>query len=195
MGTGYQDIEVRADAMSLFIAAFELFPSIAHKYLHKRGLIAVDAATGRMRLEKSYIQLDVWLEIFGAVLKDIGPSALFRIGQHGVKNPNFPPSVRDIESALHEVDIAYHMSHRKGGIMMLDRATGRMLEGIGHYTVVRQASPKKLELHSDTPYPCPAEHGLVSGIATLFEPRAVVTHAPGPCRLDGGQRCVYIVSW
>jgi hypothetical protein len=195
MGTSYQDIEVRADAMNLFIAAFELFPSIAHKYLHKRGLATVSTTSGKLQLEKSFIQLDVWLNIFEAVLNDIGPSALFRIGQHGVKNPNFPPSVKDIDSALREIDIAYHMSHRKGGVSMLDRMTGKMLEGIGHYAVIRESTQKRIELHSDTPYPCPAEHGLVSGIAALFEPRSVVVHAPGRCRLAGGARCVYVVSW
>lgn len=194
MGTTYQDIEVRADAMQLFINAFELFPSIAQKYLNKSGLVTLDA-NGRPHVEKAFIPLDLWLEIFDAVLKDIGPSALFKIGQKGVKNPNFPPSVRDLEGALREVDIAYHLSHRKGGVSMLNRGSGTMLEGIGHYTVLRDGADKKIELRSDTPYPCPAEHGLVSGIATLFEPRARVAHAPGPCRLHGGPRCLYIVSW
>lgn len=194
MGTSYRDIEVRADAMRLFVAAFEVFPSIAQRYLQERGL-ASTSADGKLRLKKEFIPLDVWLATFEAVMNEIGHGALFKIGQHGVKNPNFPLSVHDLESALREVDVAYHMSHRKGGVPMLDRASGTMLEGIGHYAVLRNGRERKIELRSDTPYPCPAEHGLVSGIVSLFEPRGRVVHSPERCRLAGGQRCVYVVSW
>jgi hypothetical protein len=194
MHRGFPDIEVRADAMSMLVAAFELFPSIAQKYLPKQGPLSVNR-DGKLRVEEGFMPLDVWLDTFEKVLKDIGPSALFMIGQKGVKNPNFPPSVRDIESALREVDIAYHMSHRKGGVPMVDRTSGKMLEGIGHYAVKRNGREKKILLESDTPYPCPAEHGLITGISTLFEPRVLVSHAQGPCRLQGGSRCAYVVSW
>lgn len=190
----HPDIEVRSDAMNLFIAAFDVFPSIAQKYLSRSGVVRLDAE-GKARAAKPFIPLDLWLRTFDAVLAEIGPGALFKIGQNGVKNPNFPPTVRDIEGALRQIDIAYHLSHRKNGRTMLDKQSGRMLDGIGHYGVHRTGAEKKIELHCDTPYPCPAEHGLVSGVAGLFEPRAVVSHAEGRCRLKGDKRCVYTVVW
>ena len=190
----YPDIEVRAGAVNLFLAAFDVFPSLAQRYLISRGFARLNH-DGKLRIEKSFIPLDLWLETFDAVMKDIGQTAIFQIGRNGVKNPHFPPSVQDIRSALQEIDMAYHLSHRKGGVSMLDRITGQMLEGIGHYVVRKGGTEERIEVHSDTPYPCPAEHGLVTGIAMLFEPRAVVTHDPSQCRLHGGKRCLYVVSW
>lgn len=190
----YADIEVRADAMNLFIAAFDVFPSIAQKYLHQKGLVTVDA-NGKLKPGSAYIPLELWLKTFEAVQREIGPNALFKIGQHGVKNPNFPESVKDLEGALRQIDLAFHLSHRKGGVSMLDKVTGRMMEGIGHYLVHRTAGQKKILVHCDTPYPCLGELGLVSGIAALFEPRSVVTHGDEQCRMKGGERCTYVVSW
>lgn len=191
----YPDIEVRADAMNLFISAFAVFPSIARKYLQQKGLIRLDD-DGKLKPEHQYIPLSIWLETFDAVLREIGPNALFKVGQSGVRNPNFPATVHDLEGALRQVDLAYHLSHRKGGKPMLDKVTGRMLEGIGHYTVERHAGEKKkIFVQSDTPYPCPGELGLLSGIAVLFEPRAVVRHDARGCRMQGADQCRYIVSW
>lgn len=190
----HPDIEVRADAMNVFIAAFDVFPSIAQKYLHRKGLVTIDAK-GKMRPDRAYIPLDTWLHTFAQVLDEIGPNALFRIGQHGVRNPNFPATVNDLEGALRQIDLAFHLSHRKGGVAMLDKGTGRMLEGIGHYAVERSTGQNRILVKCDTPYPCPGEQGLVSGIAALFEPRAVVTHGPDRCRMKGATSCTYVVSW
>lgn len=35
---------------------------------------------------------------------------------------------------------------------------------------------KKILVECDTPYPCPLEHGMVSGIAWHFDARAIVAH-------------------
>jgi hypothetical protein len=94
------------------------------------------------------------------------------------------------------MDVAYHMSHRKAGVQMFERRSGRMVEGIGHYSVQRVAGEKRITVECDTPYPCSLEHGMVTGVAGQVEPRAIVTHAASqPCRQRGSTRCVYVVSW
>lgn len=191
----HPDIEVRAGAMSLFVAAFDVFPSIAQKYLITRGFAKPDH-DGKLVPARTYISLDSWLETFNAVLADIGPNALFKIGQRIIGNPHFPASPPNLEGALRMMDVAYHMSHRKGGAPMFDPADGIMLEGIGHYAVQLVADQKKILVNSDTPYPCPLEHGIVSGVALRIEWRAVVSHQAGShCRNRGSPYCTYSISW
>ncbi len=185
--------------MNLFIAAFDVFPSLAQKYLVQRGF--ADASGGRkLHPTRNFIPLDTWLETFDAVLADIGPNALFKIGQRITGNPHFPGTVTDLESALRTLDTAYYMSHRKDGQPMFDSVRGKTLEGaghaIGHYKVTRDGKAKRICVECDTPYPCPLEHGMVSGIAWHFDGRAIVEHEdPKRCRMKDGQSCTYVVTW
>jgi hypothetical protein len=191
----HPSIEVRAGAMNLFIAAFDVFPSLAQKYLVQRGF--ADASGGRkLHPTRNFIPLDTWLETFDAVLADIGPNALFKIGQRITGNPHFPGTVTDLESALRTLEPAYYKSHRKDGRPMFDASKGTMLEGIGHYKVTREGKAKRICVESDTPYPCALENGMVSGIAWHFDGRAIVEHEdPQRCRSKDGQSCTYVVTW
>lgn len=190
----YPDIEVRAAATKLFAAAFGVFPSLADKYLGGFDFARDD--TPSRGPKRGFIPLQAWLATFDRVLKDIGPNALFQIGQRVINNPHFHDGAKNLEDALRQVDVAYHKSHRKNGLMMFDTNTGRMLEGIGHYALSGERTKKVFIISSDTPYPCPFEQGIVSSIAAHFEPRAIVVHdAPDECRMKGAPRCAYLVRW
>ena len=190
----HPDIEVRAAATKLFAAAFEVFPSLAQKYLGGFAFALEDVPS---RIPKrGFIPLDAWLDTFDRVLADIGPNVLFQIGQRVVNNPHFTEDAKTLEDALRQVDIAYHKSHRKGGLMMYESSGRRMLEGIGHYQVTGERANKAFVITSDTPYPCPLEQGIVSSIAALYEPRALVVHqGTDECRMKGAHACSYLVSW
>lgn len=191
----FPDIRVRAEAAKLFVAGFDAFPSIGRKYLARSGMARIEA-DGELTFPAGSIALDDWLATFESVLEDVGPNALFAIGKRIIGNPHFPHATPSLDDALREIDVAYHLSHRKGGVPMLDLATGKMIEGIGHYTVDRVGRDRQIRLTSDTPYPCPMEHGIVAGVALQFEPRALVTHeSPEMCRLRKMQRCTYLVVW
>ena len=188
----YPGIEVRAGAVTLFVAAFDVFPSIAQKYLVQKGCAVVIGQ--QIQPTRTFIPLDTWLDTFDAVLADIGPNALFKIGQRITGNPHFPATIVDLEGALRALDTAYHQSHRKDGQPMFD--AGKMMDGIGNFRIGREGRAKIITVTSDTPYPCPLEHGMVSGIAWLFDARAIVQHsAPQRCRAKGGDRCEYVVTW
>lgn len=190
-----RDIEVRADAVTLFIAAFDVFPSLGQKYLVQHG-VAEALRDGKLRPVGDFLPLRQWLDTFDAILADIGPTALFKIGQRIIDNPHVAGDARDLDGALKAIDVAFHMSHRKNGVVMFDRSSSRMIEGIGHYAVRGGRAEKVFQIACDTPYPCPLEHGIISGIAGQFEPRAIVTHAGSrPCRMNGGAECTYLVTW
>lgn len=191
----YPGVEVRPEVVGLFRAGFDLFPSLAPKYLRKLGLVPEEEGMppGSLRT----VPLDRWLSLFDAVLAEIGPNALFNLGARIIANPHLQrPAQADLESTLRHIDVAFHMSHRKDGQPMFDPGTGAMQEGIGHYRVQQGGSRKTLLIRCDTPYPCALEHGIVSGVAKQVEARAVVVHEhPHRCRSSGSPFCVYAVSW
>ncbi len=190
----YLDVEVRPEAVNLIVGAFEVFPSIGQKYLAKYGISSSGAAN--IPASRPYIPLVSWLATFKSVLSEVGPNALFKVGAHIIRNPYLPPGLNEIEAGLRQLDIAYHQSHRKGGQPMFDPATKKMQEGIGHYRVERRGREKVIFVRCDTPYPCPLEHGIVSGVAIQIDPRAVVVHhEPTVCRLKGADTCSYLVTW
>jgi hypothetical protein len=209
----YKDVEVRPEAVTLFVAAFDMFPSIGQKYLVKHGIVpsrkspssppggvtppggtnigaAVNPGSG------PFIRLSSWLAALQEILADIGPNALFKLGEHIVDNPYLPPDLSDVEMRLRELDVAFHMSHRRGGKPMYNQITKNTLAGIGNFLVERPGREKLVYVRCDTPYPCPLEHGIVSGVVTQLEPRASIQHYdPGTCRMKASSRCTYIVKW
>jgi hypothetical protein len=181
--------------VNLFRAAFDVFPSLAPKYLRKLDQVLTEG-TGRQMVARHAIPLKPWLSLFDAVLADIGPNALFKIGTAIIANPYLPATPNELEARLRYIDVAFHMSHRKAGQPMYAPNTGKMIEGIGHFAVERVEGRKKFLIRCDTPYPCSLEHGILNGIALQVEPRAVVAHdQPDVCRTKGGRSCTYSVSW
>jgi hypothetical protein len=64
------------------------------------------------------------------------------------------PHIHDIHTALGSLDVAYHMNHRKNGMIMFDVQTGIMLEGIGHMITTNEPDARRIFVESNTPYPC-----------------------------------------
>lgn len=188
-------IEVAASGLKVLKAGFDLFPSLVKKLIVTKGILKL-GPSGTLEIpEDKWIPLDSWLAVFEAIHAEIGPNALFKLGTSILANPKFPPWIRDVETALESIDIAYHRSHRKAGVVMYDQANGRMMEGIGHYRPRRVAGEQRIEVTCDTPYPCEVDFGIVTELATKFAPKARVTHSAGPCRRKGGAACTYVVTW
>ncbi len=193
--TALTGIEVAASGVKVLTAGFDLFPSMVKKFIVAKGLLRPNPDGEVVVPDDSWFPLDAWLSVLQMVVQEVGPNALFKLGTRILANPKFPPWIRDVETALESVDIAYHRSHRKSGIVMYDQASGRMYEGIGHYRPRRRAGQQLIEVTCDTPYPCEIDFGIVTGMATKFEVKARATHGPGPCRRQGAASCVYLVAW
>jgi hypothetical protein len=113
-----------------------------------------------------------------------------------MEHARWPAKVHDIESAIRSADIAIHMKHRKGGVVMFDATTGQMLEGVGHLSAERAQGERRMIVTCDTPYPCDLELGVLTGAAIRFSARAQVQHQPEiPCRKKGDASCMYHVTW
>jgi hypothetical protein len=188
-------IEAYGMSVDAFVDAFKLFPSIALKKLVSHGVGTVNAK-GEIVIERdSWYPLGNMLAAVEGIATNVGPRALFQMGQHVPKHAPFPPTITDIRSGLASLDAAYHMNHRKNGKPMFDQATGRKMSGIGHY-VTTDTGPRKITVVCDNPYPCDFDRGIIAGVAQRFERAAKVTHDDhATCRKSGADSCTYHITW
>ena len=124
---------------------------------------------------------------------------LFLIGKAVVENAD-TPNVSSLKESLNMFDMGYHMNHRLDGKIMFDPATGRMLEGIGHYKLTHfDAKKKEAVLVCNTPYPSKFDEGVITQVVRTFKPgpsRDSVTLDPTkPTRTKGADSCTYNISW
>ncbi len=148
------------------------------------------------------IESEAWYPVeqyLGAIKKIdalLGGRGLERIGSLVIKGIPLPPGINSLDAAFGGLDTVYHDAHRKRGQPMFEPATGKKLEGIGHYRYERHAGERKAVCICENPYPCRFDVGLLSTLAKLFEPTATLTHdASQPCRGKGGDSCTYVITW
>jgi len=188
-------LESHSGAIGAIIAAFRAVPSIALKHLERQG-IATPGPDGRLLFAAEWVPMQAWVALAHGLVQEAGEAAVYASGLRIMEHALWPPHVHDIESAMRSVDVAYHMNHRKSGVVMFDPTTGRMLEGIGHFAVNRVQGERRLVVTCDTPYPCDLDRGVMTGTVIRFSPRAQVVHQPDiPCRKKGDTSCRYVVTW
>src|SRR5580704_11021771 len=117
------DIEASTSGIKVLLAGFAMFPSVAMRLLVAQGVIK-SGADGQPLVEERWVPLESWLAVHEAIYKEIGPNALQAFGAHILENDRFPPWIRDVDTALESIDVAYHRSHRKGRVVMYDEPTG-----------------------------------------------------------------------
>jgi hypothetical protein len=187
-------IEIKGQPVHAIVEAFESFRHAVTGILVDEGIGEFDAS-GAFRLDpEGWISQDAWMRSVARIAATSGHASLFKIGQKVPENVDFPPWVVDIRSGIRSLDIAYHLNHRKNGVVMFSVETGAMLEGIGHYGY----APGEREIVSvcNTPYPCELDHGIITAMAQRFEAHARVEHDESrPCRKQGANSCTYVVTW
>jgi hypothetical protein len=133
------------------------------------------------------------LQVLEGVGQTLGWEALFQIGVSVPQHAKFPPAITDLRGAMAALDVAFHMNHRRDGLVMYDAGTGGMLEGIGHYGC--ESGPDgRLIGRSTSVYPCAFDRGIFAGLVARFEPGSQVEHGPAAgCRTRDAAACVYVV--
>lgn len=189
------DIEVNGESLGATVDAFRQYPQIVSKYLLQYDVVGKSA--NPLDINRSaWYPLDKWLVAYAAIAKEVGLNSLYTIGKKIPENAKFPPHINDIHSALSSIDVAYHMNHRKSGVVMFDPQTGMMLEGIGHFITTIDPQDKRVMVVSNTPYPCDFERGIVGGFASRFDANARTVHdSSAPCRKKGAESCTYVTWW
>ncbi len=188
-------IEVNGQTVFSVIDGFGSFRRIAENFLVAEGIGQRDALGQYTLALDGWYSQEAWLRAFRQVASGVGQAVLYDIGLKIPANAKFPEWVIDVPSAVKSIDFAYHMNHRKQGVVMFDPATGTMLEGIGHYGFQHVPGAKLITSRCENPYPCAFDEGIVTAMARRFDPRAAVRHEAGSCRRDGADFCVYTVSF
>ena len=187
-------IEASGASIGSTLDAFQQYPSIVMKYIVKYGL-----ASGKTNEidRTAWYPLHKWMEVYNAIAKDIGVNSLYTVGKKVPDYVELPPDVKDIRAVMGTLNIAYHLTHRKSGVVMFDPATGVMLDGIGKVSCeFASNNEQKITLTFAIPYPCDFNRGLIHAFAMRFEPTARVVHDNNaPCRKKGGPSCTYHVAW
>ena len=187
-------IEAGITGIKVLEASFKNFPSVLQRILVEKGIVEPGKPSSPLT-EEMWFPLESWLAVHKVIHDEIGSGTMMAMGTRITENRHFPPSIRDIPSALDALDIVLHKSHRKLGCVMYDVATGQMMEGIGNYRTRYIFGHSKAEVTSDTPYPCYVDLSILTGLAQTYERAASVVHAPGDCRQDGDVACKYIITW
>lgn len=188
-------IEVNGRTVYSIIDGFGTFKSMAIKYLLNEG-IGSKTENGIELKANDWYPMDGWLRAFQKISKEVGSGTLYRIGNSIPKNAAFPPWVNDVFSAVKSIDIAYHMNHRKDGVIMYNPETNTMLEGIGHYGFQPVEGVNMIIGVCDTPYPCDFDKGIYEAMVRKFELKGnVELNKSIPSRKEGAKSSVYIITW
>jgi len=188
-------IEVNGATINSVIDGLGTYKTLARDYLMKAGIGTMENGQYRLDLEGWYSH-ESWLKVFEKIAERVGDFALKQIGMKIPENASFPPWVKDIDSAVKAIDIAYHMNHRKSGKVLFDPASGKMTEGIGHYGYEPVKGKNMIISECKNPYPCTFDLGIITTMAAKFGHNAKVAHDDTkPCRKKGADSCTYVVTW
>ena len=178
------------------IAGFGSFGALGSRIMLEEGLGSA-GPNGMIHIEpERWYPLRGNLRALERLQRDFGELVLRQAAAAVPKNAPFPPTIVDIHTALASVDVAYHMNHALDGVPLFSPATGRMEEGIGHYTCTPVAGRRELRCECTAPYLCAFDQGLLLAMAQRFEPEARLTHLePDQCRARGGPACTYAITW
>jgi len=189
-------IEVSGESLGAIVDGFRKYPSVAMKYLTRFGLVKNEPGHAPSIIRNAWYSLDQWLAAYEGIAEEIGYNSLYGIGRSIPENATFPAEINDVYSAVASIDIAYHLNHRKNGVVMFNPKNGEMLEGIGHYRSQPVANENRIVCVCENPYPCDFDRGIISAMAGRFMPDAKTVHdSESVCRKKGADSCTYIVWW
>lgn len=149
---------------------------------------------------EAWYDLQSFLNAFKELGDSIGGMTLFQIGKLVTEKAPFPP-MKELEEALHSINVAYHMNHRKEGKPMFNPETGQMLSGIGEYKILKyDVDLKRAMIWSNSPYPSKFEEGIITQVARMFKPEssmriAVKLDETKETRKSGAESNTYLISW
>lgn len=189
-------IEVAGGSLRAIVDGFSKYPSVAMKYLTKFGLLKPGATKPSDFDSEAWYSQEAWLSAYEAIAKEVGFNSLYTIGKAIVEVTQIPKHVNDIHAGLSSLDVIYHLNHRKNGQVLFNPETGVMSPGIGNYKYQPVPNEKCIMFVCDNPYPCDFDRGLITGLATRFEPQSSTRHDnEAACRKKGAESCTYVVRW
>ncbi len=168
-------VEVNGQTVAAVVKGMGAFKATAMAILRANGLTDISDGTWHRQ--------QAWLDTFAEITKKSGPATLTQIGRTIPECAKFPPEVKDLETALKAIDVAYRMNHRGGEI--------------GCYKF-EKIDAKSARMICRNPYPCDFDKGIISAMASRFANGRVVKvehDGQAECRKKGAESCTYSIKW
>ncbi|WP_394840916.1 serine/threonine protein kinase [Pendulispora brunnea] len=175
------------------LSAFRLMPAAVHTILAKHGLGEFASDGKFVPHPQTWWPVATYAAVTREVAAALGSTKTMELVKLVTQYHDLSTSVRDIHSALQDLDPAFRMRHRKDGKPLGDPAGPD--EPLGHFQYRGEPGANLVAIESDYPYACDWERGCLFGIVRRFEPHSLVEHATGPCRKNGDDRCIYHITW
>lgn len=171
------DVEVNGGTIASLIESLDSLSSFVQAILVRHGI--VDPADGMWFNQQS------WLSALQEIEEKLGEGAIYAIGKSVPKSALFPPTVNDLESAIKNIDKAFHLNHRNGEI--------------GHY-LIEEFNDFDAVMCCTNSYPCDFDRGIITTIAREFNPSQTLTvkveqDDSKESRKKGGERSYYRITW
>lgn len=180
-------IEVCSESVISLLNALKNDKEIAMEFLAEQGITDLSPNTWHPMESSVAAQKQIF--------DTLGEKTLFNVGKAILETAIFPPNIDNIHASLDMLNIAYHMNHRKNGVVMFDPATGTKLDGIGNYAYTK-TSENSGEVVTDNPYSCEFDRGIITCMARKFESMVqVTTDTSVECRKNGGDSSTYLITW
>ncbi|NJM93352.1 MAG: hypothetical protein HC842_00670 [Cytophagales bacterium] len=181
------NIKVNGQTINAFIRGLGSAADLGKEILAAHGIKHIS--------DTEWYPVSQYLSAYREIELEIGANTLFNIGKKIPDSAQFPPEVDNIEKGLSAIDVAFHMNHMQNGKPMFDPATGRMEEGIGHYSF-QLTGDRSAQMVCDNPYPCDFDRGIITAMARKFEPLAEVElDTTKESRKSGATSSTYIIRW
>lgn len=188
-------VEVHGQDILSFMDALKLVPYLGDRILKDKKIGTLVAGSYQIIPGEWYLLTDK-IRILQAVLDSVGPTTLKKVGEKIPENAVFPPDIDDIHKAIASINIAYHMNHRKAGVIMFDEKTGKITEGIGSYGYQKVEGENKIISVCENPNVSEYDEGILTTMARRFESSArIELDTTQPSRRTGGESCTFIITW
>ena len=122
-----------------------------------------------------------YIDILRSIEEDMSAQVVRKVGQFMMENAKWPANIENLEQGLASIDTAYRMNH-----------IPNTKADIGEYEF-KKIADTTFEIHSNNPYPCALDIGVITGVTRAFDNQAFVTHGES-CREKGGRKCVYTIK-
>jgi hypothetical protein len=176
------NVEVLGEAVLAFLEAFP--PDIkfaGEEILGRQGLLKAQAG--------DWYRVQTLLDAMKETFDRLGNQMMFRAGFRFATAARTPELWNTLDDSLAGIDRAHQMNHRGGHVgkwIFTDEGSGGGL--------------RKVQLVSDSHYPCHFDLGLLEGFAKRYRPANVVDvlirHDDSrPCRQKGESSCTYKITW
>ncbi|NJK32437.1 MAG: hypothetical protein HC927_08510 [Deltaproteobacteria bacterium] len=164
--------EYSGAALNSFILALGHSGRVVQKLL-------ADAGVDRIDPERWY-DFDWARSIYYKIEAQVGRGAVIEVGRKMIETAEFPPGIDDIHSVLLSLDAAYRLNARGPDIGTITTTIE------DEHSATLTWTPK---------FPCALNIGIMEGSCSRYGAKALIEHGAGGCVDDGGDACVYHLSW